>query len=146
MISFEFEQCPWEAFLDGCKVGASVSGWNLFSMLEEEDDEAVEEAFQIIRDKQLLLDISSLPKTVPQGQAAQRLMQEKEYAENGLSVSEMEENDALRLYLEEIAGMSVSGEEATLAEQLLAGSETAAEMGGKPDESHTQNRSPRVSF
>ena len=127
MIGFEFEQSPWEAFLNGCKDGSSVSGWNLLSMLEEEDDEAVEEAFQIIRDKRLLLDISALPKTVPQGQAAQRLKQEKEYAENGLLSSDMEENDALRLYLEEIAGIPAFGEETLLAEQLLAGSDTAAE-------------------
>lgn len=128
MNAFQFEQSPWEAFLDTCKNGAAVSAWNLISMLEEEDDEAVEEAFQIIQEKQMLLDLSSLPRTVPTGQAAQRLKQEKEYAQNGLILSHMEENDPLRLYLEEIAGVPAFGDEALLAEQLLSGSKTAAEQ------------------
>ena len=73
MNAFQFEQSPWEAFLDTCKNGAAIPAWNLISMLEEEDDEAVEEAFQIIQEKQMLLDLSSLPRTAPTGQAAQRL-------------------------------------------------------------------------
>ena len=76
MNAFQFEQSPWEAFLDTCKNGAAISAWNLISMLEEEDDEAVEEAFQIIQEKQMLLDLSPLPRTAPTGQAAQRLKQE----------------------------------------------------------------------
>ena len=128
MNAFQFEQSPWEAFLDTCKNGAAISAWNLISMLEEEDDEAVEEAFQIIQEKQMLLDLSSLPRTAPTGQAAQRLKQEKEYAQNGLVLSHMEENDPLRLYLEEIAGVPAFGDEALLAEQLLSGSKTAAEQ------------------
>ena len=50
MIDYEFDESPWEAFLGACKNGASVSAWNLLSMLEEEDEEAVEEAFGLIRD------------------------------------------------------------------------------------------------
>lgn len=128
MNDFEFDESPWEAFLGSCKNGACVSAWNLISMLENEDDEAVEEAFQIIREKQMLLDISSLPKASPTGQAALRLKQEKEYAQKGLSPKDMEENDPLRLYLEEIAGMSVFGEERILAQELLSGSRNAAEQ------------------
>ena len=128
MKDFAFEESPWEAFLDSCENGASVSAWNLLSLLEEEDDEAVEEAFGLIRDKQLLLDLSSLPKTELMGQAALRLKQEKEYVQKGLSPEDMEENDPLRLYLEEIAGMPSAGDEALLAEALLSGSEKAAEQ------------------
>ena len=128
MNDFQFDETPWEAFLGSCKNGTSVSAWNLISMLEDEDDEGVEEAFQIIREKQMVLDISSLPKTSPTGQAALRLKQEKEYAQKGLSPKDMEENDPLRLYLEEIAGMSASGEERILAQELLSGSRNAAEQ------------------
>lgn len=128
MNEFEFEESPWETFLGSHKNGASVSAWNLLSMLEEEDDEAVEEAFGLIREKQLLLDISSLPKTEYAGQAALRLKQEKEYVQKGLSPEAMEENDPLRLYLEEIAGMPSYGEETLLAQALLSGSRNAAEQ------------------
>ena len=83
MMDFQFEQSPWEAYLNSCHNGASISAWNLISMLEDEDDEAVEEAFQIIAEKQLLLDLSSLPRTAPMGQAALRLKQEREYVHLG---------------------------------------------------------------
>lgn len=128
MNDFEFDESPWEAYLDSCKNGDCISAWNLISLLEEEDDEAVEDAFQIIREKQLLLELSSLPITASAGQAALRLKQEKEYVQKGLSPEAMEENDPLRLYLEELAGMSALGEEAHLAEELLSGSKDAAEQ------------------
>ena len=127
MMDFQFEQSPWEAYLSSCHNGASISAWNLISMLEGEDDEAVEEAFQIVTEKQLLLDLSSLPKTAPMGQAALRLKQEREYVHKGLNPSDMEENDPLRLYLEEIAGIPACADEALLAEDLLSGDEKAAE-------------------
>ena len=63
MMDFQFEQSPWEAYLTACQKGASVSAWSFISMLEGEDDEAVEDAFQIIGEKQLVLDFSSFPKT-----------------------------------------------------------------------------------
>ncbi|MGM9604794.1 MAG: sigma-70 family RNA polymerase sigma factor [Faecousia sp.] len=127
MMDFQFEQSPWEAYLSSCKNGAAISAWNLISMLEEEDDEAVEDAFRIIQEKQMTLDLSSLPKTVPTGQAALRLKQEKEYAQKGLKPSDMEENDPLRLFLEEIAGIPACADEAILAQRLLSGDEKAAE-------------------
>lgn len=127
MMEFQFEQSAWEAYLNSCDVGASVSAWNLISMLEDEDDEAVEEAFQIILEKQLVLDFSSFPKTIPMGQAAQRLRQEKEYVHNGLKSSDMEANDPLRLFLEEIAAIPACEDETLLAQRLLTGDERAPE-------------------
>ena len=127
MIDIQFEQSPWEAYLNSCKNGASISAWNLISMLEDEDDEAVEDAFRTIQEKRLNLDITALPRTIAAGQAAQRLKQEKEYVQKGLNPSDMEENDPLRLYLEEIAGIPAYGEEELLAEKLLSGDEKAAE-------------------
>ena len=126
MIEIQFEQSPWEAYLNSCTNGTSVPAWNLISMLEDEDDEAVEDAFRTIQEKQLDLDLSALPRTIAPGQAAQRLKQEKEYVQKGLNPSDMEENDPLRLYLEEIAGIPVVEEE-LLVESLLSGDEKAAE-------------------
>ena len=128
MMEFQFEQSPWEAYLSSCKEGTVIPAWNLLSMLENEDEEAVEDAFQIIQDRKLVLDVSALPRAVPAGQAALRLKQEREYAEAGLNVTKMEENDPLRLYLEEIAGIPANGDEALLAEQLLSGDERAAQQ------------------
>lgn len=128
MMDFQFEQSPWEAYLSACKPGAAVSAWNLLTMLEDEDDTGIEEAFQMVAEKQMAVDFTSLPKTIPDGQAAQRLKQEQEYVRNGLKVSDMEPYDPLRLYLEELAGLPACGDEQLLSQELLCGSQKAAEQ------------------
>lgn len=127
MSEFLFDQSPWEAYLNSCRSGTSVSAWNLISMLENEDDEAVEDAFALLADRQLELDVSTLPSLEAGGQTAQRLKQEAEYVRGGLRTSDMEESDPLRLYLEEIAGTPAFGDDRFLSEQLLSGDGRAAE-------------------
>ena len=127
MSEFLFDQSPWEAYLNSCRSGASVSAWNLISMLENEDDEAVEDAFALLADRQLELDVSTLPSLEAGGRTAQRLKQEAEYVRGGLHTSDMEESDPLRLYLEEIAGTPAFGDDRLLSEQLLSGDGRAAE-------------------
>ncbi len=126
MNDFQFEQSPWEAYLNSCKQGSSISAWNLISMLEGEDDTAVEDAFSILAARQLTLDLSTLPQPEPGSRMAHRLKQEAEYVQDGLATEKMEEGDPLRLYLEEIAGLPGFGDERLLAESLLAGDDTAA--------------------
>ena len=60
-------------------------------------------------------------------QAALRLRQEAELAEQGMDVSGLSETDPLRLYLEEIAQIPLGEDEASLAEQAAQGREPAAE-------------------
>lgn len=127
MTDFCFEPSPLEAFLSRCQPGSAVSAWSLLGFLEAEDDDEIESAFEQIAEKQLTIDFSSLPRSIPEGHQAQRLKQEREYVENGLEIQDMEENDPLRLYLEEIAGIPVCGDEALLAQELLSGDKRAAE-------------------
>lgn len=128
MSEFLFDQSPWEAYLNSCRRGSSVSAWNLLSVLENEDDEAVEDAFTILAQRELTLDLSSLPCLERGEQTTQRLKQEAEYARDGLHTERMEENDPLRLYLEEIAATASCGDEKLLAERLLSGNQRAAEQ------------------
>lgn len=127
MNDFVFEQAPWEAYLRSCKNGSVISGWNLISMLEDEEDDAVEDAFSILTVKKLQLDLSGLPQMSAGSNTAQRLQQEREYVTGGLKTALMEETDPLRLYLEEIAAAPACGDEKLLAEQLSAGDQRAAQ-------------------
>lgn len=127
MNDFVFEQAPWEAYLRSCKNGSVISGWNLISMLEDEEDDAVEDAFSILTVKKLQLDLSGLPQMSAGSNTAQRLQQEREYVTGGLKTALMEETDPLRLYLEEIAAASACGDEKLLAEQLSSGDQRAAQ-------------------
>ena len=127
MNDFVFEQAPWEAYLRSCKNGSVISGWNLISMLEDEEDDAVEDAFSILTVKKLQLDLSGLPQMSAGCNTAQRLQQEREYVTGGLKTALMEETDPLRLYLEEIAAAPACGDEKLLAEQLSSGDQRAAQ-------------------
>lgn len=127
MNDFVFEQAPWEAYLRSCKNGSVISGWNLISMLEDEEDDAVEDAFSILTVKKLQLDLSGLPQISAGSNTAQRLQQEREYVTGGLKTALMEETDPLRLYLEEIAAAPACGDEKLLAEQLSSGDQRAAQ-------------------
>ena len=127
MNDFVFEQAPWEAYLRSCKNGSVISGWNLISMLEDEEDDAVEDAFSILTVKKLQLDLSGLPQMSAVSNTAQRLQQEREYVTGGLKTALMEETDPLRLYLEEIAAAPACGDEKLLAEQLSSGDQRAAQ-------------------
>ena len=127
MNDFVFEQAPWEAYLRSCKNGSVISGWNLISMLEDEEDDAVEDAFSILTVKKLQLDLSGLPQMSAGSNTAQRLQQEREYVTGGLKTALMEETDPLRLYLEEIAAAPARGDEKLLAEQLSSGDQRAAQ-------------------
>lgn len=127
MNDFVFEQAPWEAYLRSCKNGSVISGWNLISMLEDEEDDAVEDAFSILTVKKLQLDLSGLPQMSTGSNTVQRLQQEREYVTGGLKTALMEETDPLRLYLEEIAAAPACGDEKLLAEQLSSGDQRAAQ-------------------
>ena len=127
MNDFVFEQAPWEAYLRSCKNGSVISGWNLISMLEDEEDDAVEDVFSILTVKKLQLDLSGLPQMSAGSNTAQRLQQEREYVTGGLKTALMEETDPLRLYLEELAAAPACGDEKLLAEQLSSGDQRAAQ-------------------
>lgn len=120
-MEFLFEQSPWEAYLNTRRPGDTVSVSNLLTMLEGEDDMTVEDALALIDEQGLVLDVSAFPKAAGTGQAAVRLRREEELAKNGLNAEALEENDPLRLYLEELAQIPACGDEELLARKLAAG-------------------------
>lgn len=126
-LDFSFDDSPWELFLAGKQPGDSVSAAHFLALLEQETEEAVEDAFQALEAKELLLDISQLPVRQHQGQAALRLRQEEELAARGMDVSGLSPTDPLRLYLEEIDRLPRTGDEAALAQRAARGEEQAAE-------------------
>ena len=124
-LDFSFEQTPWEAFLRTKGMGDTISAVTLLSLLEGEEEQAVEDALQDMETGCMLLDISGLPKVGGAGEAAVRLRREAQLARKGLKPGDLEETDPLRLYLEEIAGTPVQGDEALLADRCAKGDENA---------------------
>ena len=126
-LEITFEESPWEAFLRTRRPGDSVSAANFLAMLEGEEEQAVEDALADLEESCLQLDISDLPKAGGTGEAALRLRQECQLVQKGLNPGDLEPNDPLRLYLEEVDRMAVSGDEQRLAEKCARGDEWAME-------------------
>ena len=124
-LDFSFEQTPWEAYLMTKGMGETVSAVTLLSMMEGEDEQQLEDALMSMETGCMILDISGLPKAGGTGEAAVRLRREMQLAKNGLRPGDLEENDPLRLYLEEIAGTPAFGDETVLAEKAAGGDSDA---------------------
>lgn len=123
-----FGDSPWERWLASRKRGDSLSAAQLLTLLEDASEEAVEDAFAVMEEKELLLDISALPRRQYVGQAALRLRQEQQFVEEGMRLDRLPPNDPLRLYLEELSGVPVCGDEALLARKAALGDARAQEM------------------
>lgn len=126
MNDFLFEQTPWETYLFSQQNGSCVSASNLFAMLEEADEETIDDAFAIMAEKSLSLDLRSLPRAASVGPSALRLAEEIAFVQNGWNTRILDETDPLRLYLEDLASIPAYGDENVLAADVSAGDEAAA--------------------
>lgn len=126
-LDFSFEKTPLECWLDSLAPGGTVPATEFLALAEMEPEDIVEDGLVFLEEKDILLDTSSLSGVVG-GQAALRLRQEQQFVEKGMNLSNLEENDPLRLYLEEVAGIPVAGDENLLALRLASGEESAAQM------------------
>ena len=124
-LDFTFDESPWEQYLFSRQMGDSVSAAQLLTLLEGEEEQAVEDALQRIEEACMTLDLTGLPKTGAAGEAALRLKQEMGMAKKHYSAWALEEGDPLRLYLEELAATPAFGDENLLAEKCARGNENA---------------------
>ena len=127
-LDFSFDNSPWELFLSGKREGDRISAAHFLTLLEQETEDAVEDAFAALDDRKLMLDVSDLPVKQYTGQAALRLRQEAEIAEKAMDVSGLNPTDPLRLYLEEIREMPRQTDEKALADCVAQGDQRAAEQ------------------
>ena len=127
---FTFEETPWEQALEHCD-GAMTAG-HFLALTEGESEDSWEDAFLALAERNILLDLTDLPKSAGIGEAALRLRQEEQLAASGDLLTGLEENDPLRLYLEELAGIPAFGDTEILAAKAAVGSESAREqLGGE---------------
>ena len=127
MLEFVLDEMPWEQELAKCAPGDNMSALSLLTLLEEADEDAAQEILDALAEKQVALDISDLPELPVSGNLALRLRQEAQLAASKQLLGGLEDNDPLRLYLEELAATPVAGDAAVLAQQYLDGDEAAAE-------------------
>lgn len=123
---FTFERPEWEVAVDALRPGDSLSALRLLALLEGEDEDAVEEAFRALEEKQISLDLANLRGNPGSGAGAVRLREEEQLVRQGKLPEGLEENDPLRLYLEEVASLPTNGADMeALAQRCLTGDERA---------------------
>ncbi len=120
-LDFSFDAAPWEAALSQLSDGGHICAAQLLTLLEGETEESVEEALLQLELRHITLDISALPKAPATGEAALRLQMEEKLPRTGDIRFELEENDPLRLYLDEVAGLPCTGDPQLMAERFAGG-------------------------
>ena len=117
MDDMTFELSPWESWVeDHC--GGSITAAELLTMFEGESDEALDEAFLDLEDASVTIDLSGLTRNTGSGETARRLREEEQLVREGKLLTGLQENDPLRLYLQELAGIPVQGDLELLAKEL----------------------------
>ena len=119
-LEFTFEESVLDLFPEAPMSGF-VSAVRFLAVMEERSEEAVEDALLELENSGIVLDISDLPKTPGIGEAAVRLRWEAELVKNNTLLTALEENDPLRLYLEELASIPACGDAQLLAQECAAG-------------------------
>ena len=114
-LDISFEENPWQTYRMTLQMGDTVAAAALLTMLEGYSDEVLEDALQDMEEGCLNLSVAALARGFGSGEAAVRLRREAQLVEKGLAASDLEENDPLRLYLEEVAEMPAFGDEQLLA-------------------------------
>lgn len=127
-FDFSFGQSPWELTFERLRYGSTLSGLRFLTLLEGEDEEAVEAAFLDLDEKRIVLDISDLPENTASAATALRLRREGDLVAKGTLLTELEAEDPLRLYLEEIGGIPAAGDPVLLAQLSLEGDPAARNM------------------
>lgn len=120
-LEFSFDTAPWEASLSQIPDSGHICAAQLLTLLEGETEESVEEALLQLELRHITLDISALPKAAATGEAALRLQMEEKLPRTGDICGQLEENDPLRLYLEEVAALPCTGNPQLMAERFAGG-------------------------
>ncbi len=124
MMEFTFEPTAWQLALEKLPRGGKIDAARFLTLLEEETEEALEEAFLALEMGHIRLDVSGLPRPSATGEAALRLKSEQQLVAQGADLlTVLEENDPLRLYLEEVAALPAAGDPQLLAQRYAAGYE-----------------------
>ena len=119
-LEFSFEESGWIAALEPLW-GKEISATQFLTLMEGETEASVEEAMEYLESAGISLNASDLPRVVGTGQAAQRLCREEEWVKAGTLRRNLEENDPLLLYLQEVEANPVTGNLQAMAERFASG-------------------------
>lgn len=127
-LEFSFGQTPWEAELSSLKKGETLSAARFLALTESEDPLGLEEAFRYLDEHEIFLDVADLPPVALTGSSALRLKQEAELRSPRQVTEGLDDNDPLKLYLQELSATPAAGDPQLLAERYCSGEHHVAEQ------------------
>lgn len=122
-LEFSFETPAWVQTLQTLTRGSRLSAVRLLTLMEGEGEAQFEEALLYLESMGISLDISDLPRPSATGQAALRLRREQQLVQDGTLRENLDENDPLHLYLEEVDGFTMPSNLQTMAQRYAGGYE-----------------------
>lgn len=126
-LDLTFEQSPLEGLIDQIGAGGSLSAAQFLALTENETEEMLQDVLMELEIRHIGLDISDLNVPPAGGETAVRLRQEQQLVKEGRLPQGLEENDPLRLYLEEIAAISDEADAQKMAEAYARGQDMVTE-------------------
>lgn len=126
-LDFSFEQSPLEDLFAQIPEGGEISAAQLLTLMEGDSEEAVQDVLTELEIRHITLDISGLSIPASAGETALRLRREAQLVQEGKLPRELEENDPLRLCLEEIAALPTEGDVQKMAAAYARGQDIVME-------------------
>lgn len=123
-LDVTFSPALWEQLLSRLAPGSQLDAAQFLTLMESEGEEVLENALELLAEKDILLNVENIAAFAPSAAGAVRLKLEKELVEKHALPGGLEENDPLRLYLEEIAALPSCGDPTVLAMEYAAGDES----------------------
>ena len=117
-IDLAFGKTELARELEGLSVNDTLSAAKLLTLTDGVSDDVMEELFDHLHGLIEGYDLSDFPRNMT-GEAARRLREEEQLVQSGDLLTGLEENDPLRLYLLELAGIPAAGDLDVLAMELL---------------------------
>lgn len=127
-LTFSFDILPWEEEIHSVEPGGKFSASRFLALMEEEDPLAVEDALSLLDSREITLDVEDLPPAELTGSDALRLKQEAGWEQLQDITGNLEKNDPLRLYLQELATTPAAGDPQLLADRYVSGEHHVAEQ------------------
>ena len=126
-LDITFEETPWEQRISALSSGDSLDGLDFLALTQDMEEDELQLAFLQMQERGIALDITRLPVSGATGKDAPRLLLEQKLVKQADLRQGLEENDPLKLFLDEIAAIPAAGDVNVLADAHLSGDEAAAD-------------------
>ena len=126
-MEFTFEKSPLEELENIIKTQGKLSAMECLERIENLSEEEAAWVLSALSEQWEKIDLSDIPRYEQNEQTVQRQKLEETLIKSGQLMTGLEENDMLRLFLEEVEAISATGDVETLLPQYKTGDEEMAE-------------------